>query len=144
MSVHRIQLRGPWQLEWQSGGGQFAQKVRLPAEWEELFSGRDGRVCLIRKFHRPTNLGPNEQVDLVFDQWPGFWTIRLNQQTVGQFRDSSPECSERITITRLLQPTNELAAETQIEQPGDVHTASGLMGQVALEICTALGRSPEP
>jgi hypothetical protein len=144
MSAHRIQLRGPWQLEWQSGGGPFAQKVRLPAEWDELFSGHGGRVCLTRKFHRPTNLGPNEQVDLVFDQWPGVWTIRLNQQTVGQFGDAAPECSKRITITPLLRPTNELTVETQIEQTGNVHAAYGLMGQVALEIHTGEDKSPEP
>ena len=97
----------------------LCRKIRLPAEWNELFAGRAGRVCLTRKFHRPTNLGPNEQVDLVFEQWPGVWVVSLNQHCVGELRDASAESPERITITASLESTNELAAETQIEQPGD-------------------------
>jgi hypothetical protein len=134
MSVHRIQLRGPWQLEWTSAPGESVQKVRLPAEWDDLFAGHSGPVRLTRKFHRPTNLGPNEQVELVFQQWPGIWTISLNQHPVGKFRDSSAERAERITITALLQSTNELAAETLIEQPRDANNRLGLVGQITIEI----------
>ncbi|HEX4073245.1 MAG TPA: hypothetical protein VHX68_18845 [Planctomycetaceae bacterium] len=134
MSRHRIQLRGPWQLEWTSEGGESAEKIRLPVEWDELFSGRVGRVCLTRKFHRPTNLGPNEQVDLLFEQWPGVWIVSLNHHRVGEVRDASSESPERITITASLESTNVLAAETQIEQPADPLLRRGLMGKVALEI----------
>lgn len=134
MSLHQIHLRGPWELEWCSGVTASAQKIRLPADWNDLFGGRSGRVRLTRKFHRPTNLGPKEEVDLVFQQWPGVWAISLNRRHVAEFRDSSPECPERITITALLQPTNVLSAETQIEQPTDQKTRRGLMGKIALEI----------
>jgi hypothetical protein len=134
MSRHRIQLRGPWQLDWPSGEGKSAQKIRLPAEWNELFSGRSGRVRLTRKFHRPTNLGTSEQVDLLFEQWPGAWIVSLNHHRVGEVRDASSESPGRITITALLESTNVLAAETQIEQSVDPVVRRGLMGKVALEI----------
>ncbi len=112
-----------------------ADKIRLPAEWNELFSGRAGRVRLTRKFHRPTNLGPNEQVDLSLSNGPGAVDRRASiTSRVGEVRDASSESPERITITASLESTNVLAAETQIEQPADPLFRRGLMGKVALEI----------
>jgi len=139
MSLHRIHLRGPWHLEWNSGAKASVdkttvQKIRLPADWNDLFGALSGRVRLTRVFHRPTNLAPNEEVELVFQDWPGVWAISLNQHHVAEFRDSTPESPERITITALLQPTNVLSAETQIDQPADPKTPRGLMGKLAIEI----------
>ncbi|HUE16107.1 MAG TPA: hypothetical protein VMR25_18190 [Planctomycetaceae bacterium] len=139
MSLHRIHLRGPWQLEWNSGAKAFAdkttvQKIRLPADWNDLFGAFSGRVRLTRVFHQPTNLAPNEKVELVFQEWPGVWAISLNQHHVAEFRDSTPESPQRITITTLLQPTNVLSAETQIEQSAEEKTPRGLMGKIAIEI----------
>lgn len=110
------------------------RKIRLPADWNDLFDACSGRVRLTRKFHRPTNLGPKEEVDLVFEQWPGVWAISLNHRHISEFRDSSPESPQRIAITALLQPTNVLSAETQIEQPAGQKTRRGPMGVIALEI----------
>lgn len=135
MPVHRIQLRGPWKLETKSQGAvAFAKKIRLPADWSDLFGGCQGRVCLIRTFHQPTNLGPGDEVDLVFEQWPGRWNVTLNQRPLGQFEDAAAVSPVRMTITALLQPTNVLAVETRFERPIGREAPRGVIGKVALEI----------
>jgi hypothetical protein len=134
MSVHRINLRGPWKLEHGTVAASSAQKVRLPAEWHDLFRGSSGLVRLTRTFHRPTNLGPEEEVDLIFEQWPGGWTISLNQRPIAEFRDSSVEKPQRITVTALLQPANALSAETQLDDRPGQRTGHCLVGAASLEI----------
>jgi hypothetical protein len=135
MSAHRINLRGPWKLE----QGTVAAKeirVRLPAEWNELFAGCSGSVRLTRTFHRPTNLEATEIVELVFEQWPGAWAIRLNQQPLGEFRDASAESPRRLAVTRLLEPTNTLSAETSLTPLSSRDERRAPFGTIALEIRT--------
>jgi hypothetical protein len=132
MSVHRINLRGPWKLE--HGTDAAPEKVRLPAEWHELFSGRSGVVRLTRTFHRPTNLGPDEEVELIFERWPGAWAIRLNQLPIAEFRDSTAEKPQRITISSLLQPANTLSAETRLDSRSGHQVDQGWVGAASLEI----------
>lgn len=134
MSLHRIRLRGPWKLEWTSGEKVSSQKVHLPADWNELFDALCGPVRLTRTFHRPTNLGPKDEVDLVLEQWPGAWAIRLNQRLVAEFQDSFPDSPKRIRITPLLGPTNLLSAESQIESAANEKIRRGLLGKTVLEI----------
>jgi hypothetical protein len=135
MSAHRINLRGPWKLE----GGTAVEKeikVRLPAEWNELFAGCTGSLRLTRTFHRPTNLEPTEIVELVFEQWPGPWVISLNQQPLAEFRDASAESPRRIAVTQLLEPTNTLSAETSLTPQSGRDEGRARFGTIALEIRT--------
>jgi hypothetical protein len=118
-------------MEWLSDETASPQRVRLPAEWHDLFGACLGRVRITRKFHQPTNLGVSEEVDLVFQHWPGVWVVTLNSRGVGELRDPNPE---RIAITSLLQPANVLTVETQIEQPVGRKPRRELVGDVALEI----------
>jgi hypothetical protein len=131
MTLHRIHLRGPWVMGWINAERGSPHRVRLPAEWHDLFGAASGRVRLTRKFHQPTNLEPREEVDLVLHDWPGIWVVTLNQQAVGEFRDPSPA---RIAIKSLLQPVNSLTFETQIEPPTSQLSRPQLVGNVALEI----------
>jgi hypothetical protein len=52
--------------------------VRLPASWDELVDAGSERVRLSRKFHRPTNLGPADQVSLVVQDLPKEACVSLN------------------------------------------------------------------
>jgi len=136
MSAHRINLRGPWKLEQGTDTAATAQKIRLPAEWGEIFAEHSGRVRLTRTFHRPTNLEPTEIVELVFEQWPGAWVISLNQRPLAEFRGAIPEAPKRIAVTRLLQPTNTLTAETDLAPQPRLAGRQGQFGTIALEIRT--------
>jgi hypothetical protein len=118
-------------MEWIGSKTASPQKVRLPAEWNDLFGSCSGQVRLTRKFHQPTNLGPSQQVDLVFRHWPGVWAVTLNQRHVAELRSPNPE---RVAITSFLQPANVLTVETQIEQPAGQRARGDLFGEVALEI----------
>jgi len=136
MSAHRINLRGPWKLEQGTGTAATAHKIRLPAEWGDLFAERSDRVRLIRTFHRPTNLEPLEIVELVFEHWPGAWVISLNQQPLAEFRDASAESPRRIAVTGLLEPTNTLSAETNLSLQAGRDEQGAPFGTIALEIRT--------
>lgn len=133
-SVHRINLRGPWKLEQGTGTAATADKIRLPAEWGEIFGDYAGRVRLTRTFHRPTNLEPSEIVELVFEHWPGAWLIGLNQQPLAEFRDASAESPRRIAVTQLLQPTNTLSAEADLAAQSGRDERRTPFGTISLEI----------
>ena len=133
MPAHRINLRGPWKLSPGTSAGP-ERKVNLPAEWNKLFRSGSGRVRLSRTFHCPTNLGADEVVELVFENWPGPWFISLNQQPIAEFCDASAELPRRIDVTRLLAPTNTLTAETDLAPESGRGSLSGPFGLVALEI----------
>jgi hypothetical protein len=135
MSAHRIHLRGPWKLE-QGTAPATPLKVRLPAEWGELFAGCSGSVRLSRTFHCPTNLAPTDIVELVFEDWPGLWTISLNQQPLAEFRDASAQSPQRIAVTPRLLPTNTLIAESRLAPTSDRETRQASFGTLALEIRT--------
>jgi hypothetical protein len=124
-SAHRIRLDGPWELEWTSGQTSRSRRIRLPADWTELFASGGGLVRVSRRFHEPTNLGPTDEVDLVFENWPGAWVVTINQHRVGEIGDPSPV---RIAISSFLGPANVLTLEGQLEK------TAGRAGQVALEI----------
>ena len=136
MSAHRINLRGPWKLEQGTDIAAVAQKVRLPAEWGEIFANCSDRVRLTRTFHRPTNLEPTEIVELVFEHWPGVWVISLNQRPLGEFRDASAESPQRIAVTQLLEPTNTLSAETDLSPQSGRDERRAPFGTISLEIRT--------
>lgn len=134
VAAHRIHLRGPWKLELVTDPAATAFKVRLPAEWDELFAGCSGRVRLARTFHRPTNLQSTDVVELVFDEWPGAWAVSLNRQPLAEFRDASAEAPRRLAVTRLLEPTNVLSVETEIAPDSSRDKGQGQFGTVAIEI----------
>jgi hypothetical protein len=134
MSAHRINLRGPWKLELGAGAAATESKVRLPAEWSELFAERSGGVRLSRTFHRPTNLQPTDVVELVFEEWPGAWAVSLNRQPLAEIRDASARTPRRIAVTSLLQPTNTLTAESDLAPESGRSARQEPFGGIALEI----------
>ena len=134
-AAHRIRLDGPWELEWTSGQTTPPRRIRLPADWNELFASGGGSVRLSRRFHEPTNLGPGDEVALVFENWPGTWVVTINQRSLGDLRDSIPV---RIAISPLLQPANVLTLEGRFEEKAGSQAARDRSGQVALEIHSGL------
>jgi hypothetical protein len=139
MPVHRINLHGPWKLERGDAADGLAERIRLPVNWEELFAAQAGGaeadgVRLTRTFHRPTNLEPNDEVELVFEHWPGAWSVSFNQRRVGELRDSTLQSPQRIRVTTLLEPTNTLSAEMRFDGRSGHDVGRQPNGQVALEI----------
>src|SRR6202035_3162802 len=88
MTAHRIRLRGPWQLAPAAANEGQTTTVRLPAPWSALFDGDAGRVRLSRRFHRPTNLAPTDQISLVVSPLPLGAHVSLN----GTILDLQSDC----------------------------------------------------
>jgi hypothetical protein len=129
-TVHRIRLRGPWALEPTDAGDMPERTVRLPLQWAELVDFGARRVRLSRRFHRPTNLGPNDQVSVVVHDLPAGAQVGLNGTILEQ--QIPPPTKESVFGTPQLEPTNLLSVEF------DVSTRSaagdGTWGEVALLI----------
>jgi hypothetical protein len=136
MTVHRIRLRGPWLLEpdTRNETGARAQTetrtVRLPAPRNELVDAGAGRIRLSRRFHCPTNLGPDDRVSIVVHDLPDGADVHLNGTRLG--RHAPDIAADSVFATSRLEPTNLLSVEfdaATIPMTGDER-----WGEVALLI----------
>lgn len=139
MSVHRINLRGPWDYEWltpadDSLPGTFSKAgtVSMPQDWQTLFGGASGHARFQRKFHRPTNLEPHERVFIVMTASRGSGTIRLNETLIGEFEADGTELS--FEVTNALDRFNVLTIELVYSPKEEPAQSGGLYGIVAIEI----------
>lgn len=116
--MHRIYLRGPWQLE--PSDGSSPQTIRMPLEPEQLAT-LHGPARLTRRFNRPTNLSPNERVHVILEGWRTPALVSVNGVTL----------SETLDATDALQPHNELVIELEELGPkiGMVAIAIGDKGE---------------
>jgi len=129
MTTHRINLRGPWDYQFD---GNLSGTEAMPREWRALFGDRAGTATFRRKFHRPTNLDPHERVLIVFTEVGGSGRVSINGKQVDEF-SAEGELVE-IEITAFLKPFNELAVELKFDPHFDAHQRGGLYGVTALEI----------
>jgi hypothetical protein len=114
MTVHRIRLRGPWQLSATAPGSPPARKVQLPATWSELFDSTETHVRLSRRFHRPTNLGPADRVSLIVDDLPEGARVSLNGASLGA--ETGHEAQRTVFPTPHLEPHNLLTVEFDVAE----------------------------
>jgi hypothetical protein len=104
----------------------------MPCDWRSLFDNLSGTALLKRRFHRPTNLEPTDQVWLVCAGVRGNGTILLNDQSLREFSadGESVECE----LTGKLHPFNIVSVRLSVTiEPEDARPA-GLFEPVALEI----------
>jgi hypothetical protein len=154
MSVHRIQLKGPWEFEWlaaderspsagparssgpedELGARHLAgeHRVHMPATWQSLFGDAAGRARFRRRFNRPTNLDADERVFLVFDGISGAAEISLNGHGLGAVTGAA--FSAEFEATPLLEPANVLLVELVFNPADHPEQPGGLWAPVALEI----------
>lgn len=134
MSIHRIQLRGPWRYEWLGTAPVTSSQgtVKFPATWNEVFGSVAGSALFRRTFHRPTNLEPSDRVFLVIPGLRGTLRVRLNDVPL----EASPApAGQEFELTRDLLPVNQLAVEIDFD-PGTTADPGGLYAPVAIEIRT--------
>ena len=104
----------------------------MPADWRDVFGGRAGRARFTRRFGRPTNLGPDEQVLLVFEDVGGRSTIELNGDRLGEIQAGQARVA--FDVTDRLQDNNRLTVEMVFAPAAVPRTAGGCWQEVALEI----------
>jgi len=130
MAAHRIQLRGPWEVETLDPSAVLPSRVQLPCTWAAAFGEFSGPVRLKRRFHRPTNLDPTDHVRLVVVAPGQAGRFTLNGRSLGTFVAQTGESSFEIG-DGLLQ-TNQMIVELQPPESG-----SSLFWQtVAIEIAS--------
>jgi len=104
--------------------------VRLPALRDELVDAGAGRVRLSRRFHCPTNLGPDDRVSVVVQDLPTGADVCLNGTRLS--RQVSDSAEHAVFATSRLEPTNLLSVEFD---PGTIPaTSDEPWGNVALLI----------
>lgn len=129
MTTHRINLRGPWDYEFDGG---VSGTQAMPREWRTLFNDRAGTATFRRKFHRPTNLDPHERVLIVFTEVAGSGRVSINGDHVGEFTAHGELVD--FEITKLLKPFNELTVEIAFDPAADGRQQGGLFGVTSIEI----------
>jgi hypothetical protein len=123
-SVHRIRLRGPWQVR-PHADGVPAGSMSVPVTLRDGgWAGFAGRVSFYRRFGRPSKLGSKETVWLVFERIVGRADVRLNDEPLGALDEA-----------RSFDVTGRLAARNSLEVIVDAtDDRCGIVGEVALEI----------
>jgi beta-galactosidase/beta-glucuronidase len=104
----------------------------MPADWQSLFGTHSGTATFLRKFHKPTNLEPHEQVRLVFEAINGQGTITLNGSPIGKASGTNDRL--KIDVTTSLKQYNELTIELTFDPASSPSSPGGLTGPVSLEI----------
>lgn len=134
---HRISLRGPWQYEWVSPPvGDVSQatsgRTAIPVTWQELFGPIPGTTRFRRRFHRPTNLEPHEQVRILFENLGGSAVVSLNGTPLGTIPRG--QSTAEFNVTNHLQPANELTVDLTFDPHHDLSTRTGLLAPIVIEI----------
>ncbi|HUG94317.1 MAG TPA: hypothetical protein VML55_26035 [Planctomycetaceae bacterium] len=144
MNVHRIHLKGPWEIEWlgpeQPADERAAgpRRVHMPAPWEALFGDAAGTARFRRRFNRPTNLDPQERVFIVFDGIGGQANVSLNARCVGTVAEAAP--AAEFDVTAVLESRNVLIVDVAFNPAERPQQPGGLWAAVALEIRSAARR----
>lgn len=128
MAAHRIELRGPWDVEPLDMEPDLPSRVQLPATWAEAFAGFTGSVRLRRRFHRPTNLESPDLIRIVCVAPGQGATVTLNGKPLGTFDAHTGETV--FEIASVLQQSNQLLLE--LEPP--VSSRTPLWRSFAIEI----------
>lgn len=135
MAMHRIRLRGPWEIRWKrlepgapldgvglrhpttsgesppldNSPSWVTRRVTMPQDWHTgPWMDGPSYVELTRIFHCPTGLAYDQRVDLTITTKHAITAIQLNDVALSLARNelSSPEM--RCQIGSLLQETNRL------------------------------------
>ncbi len=110
MEVHRIRLRGPWEILAPADSSSIgaARRVKLPVTWAEA-AGKSAATSLRceRRFHRPTFMAEFERVWLVVSEPCAKFEVALNRQQLAGFSDRA-EVTEQLLDANVL--TIDLAA----------------------------------
>jgi hypothetical protein len=121
--VHRIRLRGPWDVRPHAAGppGRMTIPATLKAGG---WPGFTGRVSFYRRLGRPSNLSAGESVWLVFESVVGPARVVLNDEPLGELSGGG-----RYDVTGRLNERNTL--EVVVDAADD---QCGIVGEVTIEI----------
>jgi len=131
MPTHRIQLKGPWDVQ-RLDQNKPPVRVFMPAAWGEVFGDSPGLAQFRRKFNQPTNLEAHERVWIVFEGVGGEGLVRINGQELGTITAEST--TAEFEVTQQLALHNELLVELTVVAESGPGTELGLWGAVVLEI----------
>jgi hypothetical protein len=134
-----MHLHGPWQYEWLSAEPfdsvvSRTGRVKMPCNWKSLFGDMAGKARFLRRFHKPTNLEPHEQVYLVFEDIKGRIKISINDSVLGTADNSKETIGHE--ITEYLKPSNELSVEIEFDPAAASRTENST--PVSLWECVAI------
>ena len=139
MPVHKMTLRGPWELQWlkptnPTDGSDSAEtlRVKMPSDWQSQFGDKAGTVSFKRHFHKPTNLDDNESVFVVLTGFGGNGVASLNGESLGQITDTGDPVE--FEVIQRLKPGNQLGLELEFDPGSAGNSPGGLWGPVVLEI----------
>lgn len=133
MAIHRIHLRGPWDVSgpWpNSSPSGETRSVPLPQRWDALFGSTSGTATFSRWFHQPTNLTEEDRLAIVLTGVSGTGRVWLNDQPLGEFSATADAVRLPFRLSHMARRNRlriELTCSAE-QNPG------GLYEAVAIEI----------
>lgn len=130
-SVHRIRLKGPWQICPPNGGDESFQQHAMPADWRSLFGDVAGMAVYRRKFHTPSGLEVGDRVLIHIPNGVGqLEQFQVNGISIGP-------CSKtplKFDVTSQLQDFNQLQFKLTFDPLESPDVPGGLWETVFVEI----------
>lgn len=130
--LHRIRLKGPWEVVPPGRASVIYERHALPQAWRALFGDIAGTAHFRRAFHRPTGLDSGDRVLIHLPAGCGKVTgVEINGET--------PACVSfdplKFDITEELIPFNSLQFSLTFDPLSAPEEPGGLWETVYLEIC---------
>ena len=133
---HVIRLRGPWQFCHETGNANDSvnnQKTKLPCDVLQLLgTNESGHIRLSRRFGLPTNLEPDEHVELAIETVNVSAIVELNGKELDGIDPRSN--ASRFIVTDRLQSRNELAIVVALSPNSDSPILNATIESAQLEI----------
>lgn len=129
--VHRIRLKGPWQILPPGAEGQEFQKHSMPQDWRSLFGDVAGTATFRRNFHTPTRLEEHERVLIHIPSGVGELNgFKINGTAI------SPSSNDplKFDVTQHLQEFNLIEFKLSFDPATQPDTPGGLWETVFVEI----------
>ena len=130
-SVHRIRLKGPWDVIPPDCEIAEYERRTMPEDWRSAFGDVAGTASFRRNFHCPTGLTDDDRVMIHFPDGIGkISAVRINDSSV----EPSETQSNKIDVTPHLIEFNELKFKLTFAPREQPKIPGGLWETVFLEI----------
>lgn len=129
--VHRIRLKGPWQVLPPNANDQEFERHSMPQDWRKLFGETAGTAIFRRNFHTPSRLESHERVIIHVPAGVGeLMNFKINDIEIS----SSSEDPLNFDVTEHLQDFNLLQFSLAFDPVTQTDIPGGLWETVFLEI----------
>lgn len=136
-NVHRIRLKGPWDVLPPHSATHEFERHSMPISWRELFGETPGTAVFRRNFHTPSGLSAKDRVLIYVPPGTGLLTeFQVNQVALPSLAPQHlwRQNSIQFEVTNQLGEFNQLTFAITFDPSQHPKIPGGLWESVSLEI----------